>query len=26
VDSVAFFRKDGEGQSFIGRTVVSSKS
>jgi hypothetical protein len=26
VDSVAFFRKDGEGQSFIGRTVVSSES
>jgi proteasome lid subunit RPN8/RPN11 len=26
VDSVAFFRKDGEGQSFLGRTVVSSES
>ena len=26
VDSVAFFRKDGEGQSFHGRTVVSSES
>jgi proteasome lid subunit RPN8/RPN11 len=26
VDSVAFFQEDGEGQSFIGRTVVSSES
>jgi proteasome lid subunit RPN8/RPN11 len=26
VDSVAFFRKDGEGQPFLGRTVVSSES
>jgi proteasome lid subunit RPN8/RPN11 len=26
VDSVAFFRKDGEGQSFVGRTVVSSET
>ena len=26
VDSVAFFRQDGEGQSFLGRTVVSSES
>jgi len=26
VDSVAFFRKDGEDQSFLGRTVVSSES
>jgi proteasome lid subunit RPN8/RPN11 len=26
VDSVAFFRKDGEGGSFLGRTVVSSDS
>jgi proteasome lid subunit RPN8/RPN11 len=26
VDSVAFFRKDGEDQSFLGRTVVSSDS
>jgi proteasome lid subunit RPN8/RPN11 len=26
VDSVAFFRKDGEGESFFGRTVVSSES
>ena len=26
VDSVAFFRQDGEGQSLLGRTVVSSGS
>ena len=26
VDSVAFFRQDGEGRSFLGRTVVSSES
>jgi len=26
VDSVAFFRREGEGQSFLGRTVVSSDS
>ena len=26
VDSVAFFRKGGAGQSFIGRTVVSSET
>jgi len=26
VDSVAFFRRDGEDQSFFGRTVVSSDS
>jgi proteasome lid subunit RPN8/RPN11 len=26
VDSVAFFRQDGESQPFLGRTVVSSKS
>ena len=26
VDSVAFFRRDGKGQSFLGRTVVSSES
>ena len=26
VDSVAYFRKDGEDRSFLGRTVVSSES
>jgi proteasome lid subunit RPN8/RPN11 len=26
VDSVAFFRQDGEDRSFLGRTVVSSES
>jgi len=26
VDSVAFFRKDGEDRAFLGRTVVSSNS
>jgi hypothetical protein len=26
VDSVAFFRQEGECQSFVGRTVVSSGS